>query len=392
MSLKDEDLSGRLEDLADAGVTSFKIEGRLRGPDYVRNVTAFYRKKLDEVLRNKRMKPSSSGKSDPGFDPDLAATFRRGGTILRLDGADRSVSAFSFGSPKSEGEPIGRVQSAESVWIDLGITISLRTGDGLCWTGPDGTDHGAFVNGVEGAKIRLSGKDRPLKGTLICRNKNAEFLKKLEAVKSVRNVMITVTVRTSADKVLILVEDEDGRSVSKELDRSEISEPKNEGQEKFWIRAFERTGGTIFRCSDVRFEGGPVRFYAVSRLNELRRFLLKEMELERERTRPRWKSSYRTDSSVRTEKWVKPEEGVLNRKAEAWYRNNGSPSVEWTYEAGTDIGSKALAVSRVCCFGDMGICGQGPVFYLRNDKGQRFRIETDCVDCGMRVFLDSKQG
>ena len=151
LSLRDLNLSDHLPELLDAGVTSFKIEGRLKDMAYVANVVAHYRARLDAVMGEKRLRSSSSGVSRPGFAPDPEKTFNRGYTAYFLHGRAGTV-AFPF-TPKMVGKEVGRVTKVDGTTITAATTLTLHPGDGLCFFDESGELRGTQVNGVRGAVI-----------------------------------------------------------------------------------------------------------------------------------------------------------------------------------------------------------------------------------------------
>ena len=157
LSLKDLNNSKNLEELIDAGISSFKIEGRLKDADYVKNTTAFYRRAIDEIIeRRPDLQRSSRGTSSPSFEPNLEKSFSRGFTDYFAHGRQKNIDA-PF-TPKSMGEYIGTIQKIEGkrLIVKLKEGITLHNGDGLCFLDENNELQGFNVNGVEGNIILMS--------------------------------------------------------------------------------------------------------------------------------------------------------------------------------------------------------------------------------------------
>lgn len=175
LSVRDLNLADRLGALIDAGVTSFKIEGRLKDEGYIRNVVAYYRRRLDEAIASRGdCRRASVGETRLDFTPDPAKSFTRGESEYFLMG--RSAGVASFDTPKSVGEFVGRVAACDVRGFTLDRDAALAAGDGIC-IGADGTN----VNSVEGRRIapnRMPASIRP--GAAVYRNLDSRFRLQLE--------------------------------------------------------------------------------------------------------------------------------------------------------------------------------------------------------------------
>ena len=206
LSVRDMDLSGRLGDLLDAGVTSFKIEGRLKDEAYVRNVVAWYRTRLDrEIAARPGLVRASEGQSDPGFEPDLARTFSRGRTEYFFDGRRAGVSTPD--TPKAVGGFVCRVARSGPGWFEPQGGEAFAPGDGICFM-YGGRLAGTNVNGTEGGRVQLNKEWKLLAGTEIYRNYDRRFSARLEGARARRSVRVSVTV--SFDEGAVSAEFRDG--------------------------------------------------------------------------------------------------------------------------------------------------------------------------------------
>ena len=147
LSLRDLNNSKNIEELIDAGITSFKIEGRLKDIDYVKNVTAFYRKTIDEIIeRRDDLCRSSRGESNPSFNPNPEKSFSRGFTDYFIHGRQKYIDAPY--SPKSMGEYLGTIEKVKNKSVTIRTNKELHNGDGLCFLDRENNLLGFNVNAV----------------------------------------------------------------------------------------------------------------------------------------------------------------------------------------------------------------------------------------------------
>ena len=205
LSLRDLNLSDHLEDLIDAGVTSFKIEGRLKDQPYVANTVAFYREQLDTILAKRNKKRSSSGTTYLDFQPNPAKTFNRGFTHYSLTG--RSNGIASMDSPKSVGEPIGLVSQVSDTSFTLDTTSELHNADGICFFDRDGNLSGSVVNRVEGNRVYPDKMLDIREGQQIYRNYDHEFVRRLNGRCAKRKIRLVMSLKEESKPLLITQND-----------------------------------------------------------------------------------------------------------------------------------------------------------------------------------------
>ena len=262
LSLQDMDRSAYLQELIDAGVTTFKIEGRLKDADYVTNITAYYREKLDKYLNGKTVNGQMANEGavyKRMFIPDPAKTFHRGGIDYFLHG--RTPHMANWDTPKSTGEYIGEVLEARgnTLRVRLEPGIVLHNGDGLT-IGSEGFS----VNGIEGNIVKIN---KPLSvsrytGIPLYRNLDVEFTKNL---KSERKIPVDIVFKETEDGFCLRIGD-------KEQSFAYPHEPaKNEAKAQDTIRTqLSKLGDTPYIAREIRIESAPY-FIPISLLNEWRR-------------------------------------------------------------------------------------------------------------------------
>lgn len=204
LSLQDMNATERLEAMIDAGVTSFKIEGRLKDENYVRNVVGWYRRRMDEIIaRRPDLCRSSEGVSTFEFEPNPAKSFSRGGISYFLDGARRGVA--SFDTPKAFGEPLGQVRAVRRDSFQIqraaGQGVQLSAGDGLCFVTAAGEPSGTNVNRIEGDWIWPNRMEGIRPGVELYRNYDHRYVTALSRSRLRRAVPTTVSVRVTASEM-----------------------------------------------------------------------------------------------------------------------------------------------------------------------------------------------
>ena len=213
LSLKDFNASSELEKLVNSGVKSFKIEGRLKDINYVRNVTSYY-----NDLLNKCANRTSSGTVFCDFTPNVEKTFNRGYTTYFLKDREQ---CFNFLSPKSRGEKLGKVKRITSKYFEIDADIHPQ--DGICFI-QNGEMSGFLVNKVDGNKIYPNSMNGLKSGTVLYRNFDSDFDKKLTNTKTSRKIAIDIVV----DNDIITLTDEDNNKISAHIPNGEA--PKNIGK------------------------------------------------------------------------------------------------------------------------------------------------------------------
>ena len=389
LSLKDFNLIHRLEDLAGAGADSFKIEGRLKGISYVRNVVRAYSEALDALCRRypDRYRRASFGTVRGGFTPDLRKTFNRDYTELFLDG--RRGSWASMDAPKSMGEYIGTVGSLKPGVIALkpaSAGLTLHNGDGFAFVGGDGSIIGFRGDVCEGFSIRCKEVEGLRPGVRLYRNIDAEFERRLEADRPVREIGVRISVRFDGREISAEARSEDGRSVS--LTETVMADPaRNPARMLETVRAqlSKRTDIYTFTVQDVE-AGESVPFLPASFLNGIRRRLAEQLDALPVRMLPLRKG---TVSPVSAPETLTYKDNVANSVARDIYRERGAVQMEDAYELSHREGIEYMR-TKYCLRHELGLCPKqrpgtrpDPLYLVNN--GRRLRLDFDCRACEMTV-------
>ena len=389
LSLKDFNLIQRLEDLAEAGADSFKIEGRLKSASYVQNVVRAYSDALDALVRRypDRYRRASYGSLRGGFRPDLKKTFNRDYTELFLDGKRGDWAAMD--APKSMGEYIGTVDRLRAGVVTVRPdrpSLALHNGDGFAFVGRDGGIVGFRGDVCEGFTIRCKEVPGLQAGTRLYRNIDAEFERKLEADRPVREIGVTLQARLSAGALAVTAVTEDGRQASLEVPTPfEAARDADRMLETVRTQLSKRSGIYAFSVKGVEADG-LVPFMSASFLNGLRRDLAATLDVQPVRMLPLRRGAVRPDPAPES---LTYKDNIANSVAREIYRERGSASIEDAYELTHREGVEYMR-TKYCIRHELGLCpkqkpGTRPEpLYLRN-QGRRLRLDFDCAACEMTV-------
>jgi putative protease len=393
LSLKDLNLADHLAELIDAGITSFKIEGRLKDAPYVANTVGFYRRRLDALLAEKGLRRTSSGPSELAFEPDPVRTFNRGFTDYGLAG--RRVHFASMDSPKSTGEFVGTVAGVEKSCFLLDGDHDLHNGDGICFFDGQRQLAGTLVNRIEGRKVYPQKMHSIRAGQRIHRNYDRLLCARLTDKAADRRIELTMRLHETSEGLMLSGRDEDGNEATVAIVAATQPARNAEAARKTITTQLTKLGNTLFVCRDVRIEIKNVCFLPVSQLNAARRELIARLMGARESNRPRPAGAIRKNSVAYPEKHLTYLGNVLNRKAEAFYHRHGVETIEPAAESGLDLSGRLVMTTKYCLRRELGLCA-GPQsvaaaepMILEDEDGRRFEVRFLCGPCSMQIFAPS---
>lgn len=391
LSLKDMNRSDQLEALLDAGVSSLKIEGRLKDVDYVKNITAYYRKKLDAILsRRPEYRRASAGRSTYTFEPVAEKSFNRGFTPFLLEGRTADITAFN--TPKSLGEPVGTVKEIKGNSFTVAGLKQLNNGDGLVFFNRKGELEGFRVNRVEANRVFPLDMPQLAPKTPLYRNFDQVFDKLLAKPSAERRLSVKIEFLDNPFGFTLCMEDETGARImlaepfAKELARRE--------QQDNIRTQLSKLGNTPFEASEVVVGLSENWFVPSSLLADMRRRGVEKLLEVRRARYPR-----------ETVKRVRPSEpipfpersltylgNVANGKARSFYQDHGVEQVDPAFELSPrkDV---PLMFTKHCLRYSMGWCPtyqknkspyKEPYYLLYKDTC--LRLQFDCKHCQMLVF------
>lgn len=390
LSLKDLNLSGHLKELAEAGVTSFKIEGRLKDASYVGNVTAYYRRKLDELIDGScgKYDRSSSGRIELNYEPDLNKTFNRGYTEYFFN--DRQEQVISPNNQKSLGEMIGVVDSVEGSYFTIGDKNDLKNGDGICWLTAQGELVGTNINTVKEGRI-YPNHSIPFKGAEIYRNQNSTFERAVVSGAD-RRVAIDWAIGESGSGFRIGVKDEDGNCTAIDFEHKKILAEKEDVAIDNWRKQLSKIGETIFYVRNIDFKWHKPFFVPLSMLNQWRRRAVDELLSVRAKNYPfKRRAAHEKNKKIIDNEIIDSSYNVSNRLAEDFYKESGAKSIEPAFEKRGDVPNECLMTTKHCLKHWLGACSKGgnelkfkePLYLVRD--GKKYELSFDCRDCKMKI-------
>ena len=394
LSLKDMCQIDNLERLAEAGAVSFKIEGRLKDMAYVKNVTAAYSRRLDEIVsaHPDKYRRASFGRVDYGFDPDLRKTFNRGYTTYFADG--RQPDIFSPDTPKALGEYVGKVKEVKRQCLTVSGVASFANGDGLCFINADRQLEGFRVNRAEGNRLYPSSMPRNLRqGVALYRNNDQQFERLLSRPSAVRRLSITMSLSATESGFALDVATEDGRKarVEAKAEHTVAQKPQHENI----VRQLSKLGTTIYDCTNITIPDDFPWFVPSSLLAQMRRDACAEVS---EHSLTSKNPSPLTSNSLSPLTYKNPSRppyllNASNTLAVEFYRQLGVEASAFETQKKHGEGEK-LMQCRFCLRHALGYCvnkgGRKPQWkeplFLRLPDGRKFQLQFNCKRCEMYLL------
>ncbi|GIU03238.1 collagenase-like protease [Shewanella morhuae] len=404
LSLKDNNQTDNLDALIDAGIRSFKIEGRLKDLSYVKNVTAHYRQKLDEIIaRRPEFKASSHGRCEHSFIPDPEKTFNRGSTDYFVN--ERSQGIKDFRSPKYIGEEVGKVIGIGKDFIQVSSSHEFNNGDGLAFfpanfaTAKQSDDklQGLRVNRAEGLKLHVLQVPRDLNvGMTLYRNHNQAFETQLAKESSKRIIGVDLRLTDTDDGLALTLTDIYGlnATVNLAVDKTPATDIDKTLQNT--RTQLGKLGSTDFVARSISIDTAQAWFLPASVLNGLRREGVAALEAARVQgyVRPLpWKHN---QNAVYPVKHLSYLGNVANEKAKDFYQRHGVIEIQDTYEKNGVTEDVPLMVTKHCLRFNFNLCpkevpgikADPMVLEIGNDV---LKLVFDCQKCEMMVVGENRQ-
>jgi len=370
LCLKDFNASENVEKLINCGVKSFKIEGRLKDINYVKNVTLFYNN-----LINKFAHRVSSGVVFSDFEPDLERTFNRGYTDYFLNNRNQ---CFNFLSPKSRGKKVGKVLKVCNNYFE--INTDLHPQDGICFI-KNGEMYGFLVNKVIGNRVYPNKMEGISTGVVLYRNFDCEFEKKLSNSKICRKIPVIISVKS--DKIYAF--DQDNNKVYINMPIGEPPNNLNKMKQTF-VNQLEKCGDSDFYIKEIKFEDENLPFLPISKINELRRKLLSLLMNERLANYKQLVQKSISYNDFPTQK-MDYRANVYNDEAKMFYEKSGCEITQSALESAKKIPSGIeLMRTKHCLKYACGLCGKSCGKLYLADSNKKYPLGFDCKNCEMVVY------
>ncbi len=391
LSLKDLNLSAHLGALIDAGISSFKIEGRLKDENYVKNVTAYYRQALDTIIdKDNGLQRSSSGRCSFGFTPNPEKSFNRGMTDYFLTGRHNAPGAID--SPKSTGQKLGQVVHAEKHYFIVATEEVVNNGDGLCFFDAARGLVGIKVNRVDNGKIYPKDPAVLSVGTTLYRNADTAFNKLLSRSEQCRTIALQLKLTETVDGLQLLIRDADGIE-STTIVKAEKAVARQAGMiVPLAEKQLRKSGGSVFSIEKISVDLRPELFFPAAVFNDLRRKGLDHhLEIRLEQYFVEHIEIIGNDFPWPAEE-VSYLDNIANKKATEFYQRHGVQKIDSRMLRAVDVDHCALMTTRYCVREQLQMCPKmssrpvelaGPLTIM--DNTGVYELGFDCRKCAMTV-------
>lgn len=404
LSMKDNDQSANLRALIDAGIRSFKVEGRYKDMGYVKNVTAHYRTLIDEILHERpELAAASHGRCAYTFTPDTDKTFHRSSTDYFVN--ERKMDIGAFDAPAHVGSKIGTVTRVGTGWFEIDSAHVLANGDGLTWM------HKRDVKGAQADVVKRIGSAWRITphakadltglvvGTEISRNRDHIWEQTLAKKSADRRINVSIMFADTATGFALRLADEYGASATATIDCSKEDAQNPTRAEQSLKENLGKLGNTPFAVTDIKIAWSQPRFVPASVANALRREAIIKLEAARLDCMPKWR---RAEAAVPPAPY--PDEqltylaNVYNQASRDFYARHGVKMIAAAYEAHSEAGEVPVMVTKHCLRWSFNLCPkqakgvqgvQGQVraepMVLISGK-DRLTLKFDCKPCEMHVM------
>ncbi|WP_081737199.1 peptidase U32 family protein [Shewanella sp. 38A_GOM-205m] len=396
LSLKDNNQTDNLEALIDAGIRSFKIEGRLKDLSYVKNVTAHYRQQLDAIMaRRPEFEPSSHGRCSYSFTPDPDKSFNRGKTDYFVN--ERKADIGDFRTPKYLGVEVGKVSKIGKDFIQVDSDTEFHNGDGLGFFAAnyqkarlsDDKLTGFRVNRAEGNTLYLKNMPKDLYvGATLYRNKDQAFEALLAKESAERTLLLDFSLSNTQTGLALTAADRHGHQATVTAD-FEKQQAKDIGRNRESLgKHLAKLGNTDFRLGQVDLGDAEAVFVPASIINGLRRDAIAALDEVRIQGYQRPTPWVRDDSARFPQRSLTYLGNVANQKAKDFYTRHGVVSIRDAYEVRPVKGDAPLMITKHCIRYSYNMCPK-EVPGIKAEPlemelgGKQFKLVFDCHKCEM---------
>jgi collagenase-like PrtC family protease len=395
LSIKDLDLSDQLPNLIDAGITSFKIEGRLKDVVYVKNNVSYLRKKLDAFLENNdTYVKASSGRTFYTFDAEMSRSFNRGYTDYFVNHRTKKIGSWE--SPKSQGQYIGKITEIVGKGFKIENGDVLNNGDGLYFINEKNEADGMQVNVVLNNVVIPNNFREIAIGTEIYRNSDAEFNRLVEREDSaIRKIGVYLHFTETETGFQLTATDEDGHTTSIQTEATkELAKTENAGYQNL-EKNLAKTGNTPFIVDHLEITISDNWFLPISKINEMRRDVL-DLLIEK-----RIEEYHREEFQITKTDHPYPVQvldftyNVSNKLARKFYERHGVTEIEKAFELQWDPGKARVMTTKYCVKYELGKCAR----FQRDTMGTKvvepltlkhgeveYKLKFNCKPCEMEIW------
>ena len=395
LSIKDLDLSDQLPNLIEAGISSFKIEGRLKDMVYVKNNTSYLRKKLDAFLENNpNYEKASSGRTIYNFEPEMDRSFNRGYTDYFVN--QRTQKIGSWASPKSQGQLIGKLIKTHNKGYLIENTELLANGDGLYFINELGEPDGVQINTIQNGFVMPNQFKPILPGTLIYRNSDAAFNKLVEREDStVRKISVDLIFTEVENGFELLAIDEDGHRSSSIIETNKEIAKNSDTDFSNIKKNLSKSGNTPFEVINMEVRFTNNWFLPISKINEIRRTVFGQLMEVRINEYVREEFQIQKTDHPYPVKKLDFTYNVSNKLARDFYKRHGVEEIEKAFELQWDPGKSRVMTTKYCVKYELGKCPK----YQKDSMGEKvveplvmkqadreYKLKFNCKPCEMEIW------
>nr|WP_315245337.1 U32 family peptidase [uncultured Flavobacterium sp.] len=395
LSIKDLDVSDQIPNLIEAGIVSFKIEGRLKDVAYVKNNVSYLRQKLDSYLEGSdKYTKASSGKCTYTFDSTLNRTFNRGYTDYFVN--ERHASIGSWESPKSKGQYIGKLIRTVGNAYEIENGELLNNGDGLCFINENNEADGIYVNKAENGKVYPNVLKEIKDGTFIYRNNDIAFIKIVEREDSaIRKIGTTLLLTENENGFELIATDEDGNVSTVKLEHAKEQTKNGESIAENFKVQLAKTGFTPYSADEINVMFSQNWFLPISKINEMRRNVFEQLSEIRLANYKREEHQLVKTSHPYPETKLDFMYNVSNKTARKFYERHGVTEIEKAFELQWDPGKSRVMTTKYCIKYELkkcpihqkdivGVKVKEPLVLKQGEL--EYKLKFNCKPCEMEIW------
>ena len=395
LSVNDMNLTPKLNDLLKNGVTSFKIEGRLKDTHYIKNAVGHYRQQLDSIFLKSggKYKRSSLGETKLDFAPDVNRCFTRGGSTYFYENKQKNVCTYN--TSKAVGEKLGNISATGKDWIEIqNLKPTLNPADGICIISENNTA-GTNVNKVAKNRLYLNNPDIIENKGVVYRNYDHKFSQEVEGSRTKRVIKVTAKVTLkNCNSLSITITDEENITVTKTISADFEAAKNIEKANEMLVKQIAKSGDTIFEIVDVSIDcTGDFPFIPTSQINNIRRDVLEELLKLRQRLKPAINCATEELNYKYYTSNVNANANVINSLARAFYKEHGVDEISDGMDSNISFDGEVVMTTPYCIRRELGECIKnnskivGDLKLVHNN--QKYLLRFNCVKCEMQLVKDT---
>lgn len=393
LSMKDLNLSNNIEQMMKVGISSFKIEGRLKDLSYIKNIVSNYRQTIDNILNGKtNLAKSSLGKCNFYFVSDPEKSFNRGYTSFNISNRDKNW--ITYDTQKALGKFIGKVTKVSDNYFEANGE-ELNNGDGICFFDSQNKLKGTQINNVKDLKIFPAHIEGINPNISIYRNNDISFEKKLQQISCDRKIGISIEFKINTALLTLQVTDEENNIINIHKEGIVVTAEKPDSARLLIIQQLSKLGDSSYYLINICLEGDKIPFIPQSVINSMRREAIAALNNLRNQKYIREKKQFIPNSAPYPDRILTYNANVINEKAKQFYQRHQSAVIEMAPEITEDYKNKVVMTTKYCIRYQTNSCPKDQKthnfkvepLYLK-DKYHSYLLKFDCKRCVMEIIYE----